>query len=37
MRALINPALDTAAVPAVGDDAAAFRRALSGYAPTPVH
>ena len=37
MRALINPALDTAAVPAAGDDAAAFRRALSGYAPTPVH
>jgi diaminopropionate ammonia-lyase len=37
MRALINPALDTAAVPAPGDDAAAFHRALSGYAPTPVH
>ena len=37
MRALINPALDTTAVPAPGDDAAAFHRALSGYAPTPVH
>jgi diaminopropionate ammonia-lyase len=37
MRALINPALDTAAVPAASDDAAAFHRALSGYAPTPIH
>jgi diaminopropionate ammonia-lyase len=37
MRALINPALDTTAVPWVRDDAAAFHRALSGYAPTPVH
>lgn len=36
MRALINPALDTAAVPAAGDAAAAFHRAMSGYAPTPV-
>ena len=37
MRALVNPALNTAAVPAPSDDAAAFHRALSGYAPTPVH
>jgi diaminopropionate ammonia-lyase len=37
MRALINPALETAAVPAASEDAAAFHRALSGYAPTPVH
>src|SRR5262249_58519303 len=37
MRALINPALDTTAVPSVRNDAAAFHRALSGYAPTPVH
>jgi len=37
MRALINPAPDTAAVPAARDDAVAFHRALSGYAPTPVH
>jgi diaminopropionate ammonia-lyase len=37
MRALVNPALETAAVPAASDDAAAFHRALSGYAPTAVH
>jgi diaminopropionate ammonia-lyase len=37
MRAVINPALDTDTVPAPSDDAAAFHRALSGYAPTPVH
>ena len=37
MRALINPALNIAAVPAPSDDAAAFHRALSGYAPTPIH
>ncbi|HEY2436673.1 MAG TPA: pyridoxal-phosphate dependent enzyme [Solirubrobacteraceae bacterium] len=37
MRALINPAWGTAAVPVASDDAAAFHRALSGYAPTPVH
>lgn len=37
MRALINPALDTAAVPAVSDAAGPFHRALPGYAPTPVH
>ena len=36
MRALVNPARDTAAVPVASDDAAAFHRALSGYAPTPV-
>lgn len=37
MRAIINPALEAAAVPAPRDDAAAFHRALAGYAPTPVH
>jgi len=37
MRALINPALDTAAVPAPRDDADAFHRALPGYGPTPVY
>jgi diaminopropionate ammonia-lyase len=37
MRAVINPALDTTAIPAPSDDAAAFHRALSGYARTPVH
>lgn len=37
MRALINPALDTAAVPAANDDAAAFHRTVPGYARTPVH
>ena len=37
MRALINPALDVTAVPAPSEDAAAFHRALPGYAPTPVH
>ena len=37
MRALINPGLNTAAVPAASDEAAAFHRALFGYAPTPVH
>lgn len=37
MRAVINPALDRAAVPAPSDDALAFHRALSGYAPTPIH
>jgi len=36
MRALINPVLKTAAVPEASEDAAAFHRALSGYAPTPV-
>jgi diaminopropionate ammonia-lyase len=37
MRAVINVGLDTTAVPAPRDDAAAFHRALPGYAPTPVH
>jgi len=37
MRAIINAALDTTALPAPSGDAAAFHRALSGYAPTPVH
>jgi hypothetical protein len=37
MRAVINPGLGTTAVPAPSDDAAAFHRALAGYAPTPVH
>jgi diaminopropionate ammonia-lyase len=37
MRAVVNSALDPAAVPAPSDDAAAFHRALPGYAPTPVH
>jgi diaminopropionate ammonia-lyase len=37
MRAVINQALDTAAVRAPSNAAAAFHRALSGYAPTPVH
>jgi diaminopropionate ammonia-lyase len=37
MRALINPGLNIAAVPGPSDDAAAFHRALCGYAPTPVH
>jgi diaminopropionate ammonia-lyase len=37
MSGLVNPALNTATVPAPSDDAAAFHRALFGYAPTPVH
>ncbi len=37
MRAVINPALDPAAVPAPSDAAAGFHRRLAGYAPTPVH
>ena len=37
MRAVINPALDTTAVPAPSGDAAAFHHALPGYTPTPVH
>ena len=36
MRALINAALETGAVPAPSDEAATFHRALPGYAPTPV-
>lgn len=37
MRAVLNPALDPASVPAPSGDAAPFHRALRGYAPTPVH
>jgi diaminopropionate ammonia-lyase len=37
MRAVINPALDPATVRAPSDTAAAFHRALAGYAATPVH
>jgi diaminopropionate ammonia-lyase len=37
MRAVINAAFEPAAVPAPSDEAAAFHRALPGYAPTPVH
>ena len=37
MRAVINAALDPAAVPPPRDEAAAFHRRLSGYAPTPLH
>jgi len=37
MRAVVNAALDTTAVPAPSDAAAVFHRGLSGYAPTPVH
>jgi diaminopropionate ammonia-lyase len=37
MRAVINPALDTTAVAAPNDEAAAFHRGLAGYSPTPVH
>jgi diaminopropionate ammonia-lyase len=37
MRAVVNPAFDPAAVPPPSDEAAAFHRALPGYAPTPVH
>lgn len=36
MRALVNNALDTTAVPAPSDDAAGFHRAMVGYAPTPI-
>jgi diaminopropionate ammonia-lyase len=37
MRAVINPALDPAAVPVPSGDALVFHRGLAGYAPTPVH
>jgi diaminopropionate ammonia-lyase len=37
VRAVVNSALDAAAVPPPSDDAAAFHRALPDYAPTPVH
>ena len=36
MRALINPAVDPAAVPPPVADAGVFHRSLAGYAPTPV-
>ena len=36
MRAVVNSALDRAAVPVPSRDAAAFHRGLPGYAPTPV-
>jgi diaminopropionate ammonia-lyase len=36
VTALVNAAADRAAVPPVSRDAAAFHRALEGYAPTPV-
>jgi diaminopropionate ammonia-lyase len=36
VRAVVNPALRRAEVPAAVADAAAFHRALPGYAPTPV-
>jgi diaminopropionate ammonia-lyase len=36
MRAVINPGLNAAAVPAPSVDAAVFHRGLVGYAPTPV-
>jgi diaminopropionate ammonia-lyase len=35
-RAVVNRALDTAAVPAPSRDAAAFHAGLDGYAPTPL-
>jgi diaminopropionate ammonia-lyase len=37
VRAVINPALDPAAVAPPRDDAAAFHRGLPDYAPTPLH
>lgn len=37
MRAVINPSLDTAAVPLPSREADAFHRSLRGYVPTPVH
>jgi diaminopropionate ammonia-lyase len=37
MRALVNPALDTSAVPSPTTDALAFHAALAGYRPTPQH
>jgi len=36
MRALVNPALDTAAVPSPSTDAIGFHAALAGYRPTPL-
>jgi diaminopropionate ammonia-lyase len=37
VSAVVNAALDAAAVPAPSGEALAFHRGLSGYAPTPVH
>ncbi|HLY51273.1 MAG TPA: pyridoxal-phosphate dependent enzyme [Solirubrobacteraceae bacterium] len=37
MRAVVNRAVDPAAVAAPSDNAITFHRALAGYAPTPVH
>ena len=37
MSAFVNPAVRPQDVPAPSADAAAFHRALPGYAPTPVH
>ena len=37
MRAVVNTAVDPAAVPRPDDSAAPFHRGLAGYAPTPVH
>jgi diaminopropionate ammonia-lyase len=36
VRAVVNAAADPAAVPPASDEAAAFHRALPGYAPTPL-
>jgi diaminopropionate ammonia-lyase len=36
MRALVNPALDTSAVPSPSPDARGFHAALEGYRPTPL-
>jgi diaminopropionate ammonia-lyase len=36
VSALVNPAVDRAAVPPAAHDAAGFHRGLDGYAPTPV-
>jgi diaminopropionate ammonia-lyase len=37
MRALVNPALRTSAVPEPSSDALEFHAALEGYRPTPLH
>ncbi len=37
LSATVNAAADPSAVPAPSEEAAAFHRALAGYAPTPVH
>jgi diaminopropionate ammonia-lyase len=36
VRALVNPALDTSAVPSPSTDALGFHAALAGYRPTPL-